>query len=88
MVAGATGVLLQNRGAAFSLDPTHRNCLAPSKLPAHTPIPAMYLLGGHPRLAYGTIGGDGQPQTQAALVTRIVDRGLGPREAIEAPRWL
>ena len=40
------------------------------------------------RLVYGTMGGDGQPQTQAALVTRVVDRGLGPQSAIEAPRWL
>jgi gamma-glutamyltranspeptidase/glutathione hydrolase len=48
----------------------------------------MYLVGGRPRLVSGTMGGDGQPQTQAALVTRIVDRGLGLQEAVEAPRWL
>ena len=48
----------------------------------------MYLVGGRPRLVYGTMGGDGQPQTQAALVTRIVDRGLSPQAAVEAPRWL
>jgi gamma-glutamyltranspeptidase/glutathione hydrolase len=88
VVASDTGVLLQNRGAAFSLLPAHPNCLAPRKRPAHTLIPAMYLVGGRPRLVSGTMGGDGQPQTQAALVTRIVDRGLGPQEAVEAPRWL
>jgi gamma-glutamyltranspeptidase len=88
VVAGDTGVLLQNRGAAFSLDPAHPNCLAPRKRPAHTLIPAMYLVGRRPRVVSGTMGGDGQPQTQAALVTRIVDRGLGPQEAVEAPRWL
>jgi gamma-glutamyltranspeptidase/glutathione hydrolase len=88
VVAGDTGVLLQNRGAFFSLDERHPNCLAPRKRTAHTLIPSMYLVSGRPRLVYGTMGGDGQPQTQAALVTRAVDHGLGPQAAIEAPRWL
>jgi gamma-glutamyltranspeptidase len=88
VVAGDTGVLLQNRGAFFALDPRHPNCLAPGKRPAHTLIPSMYLVDGRPRLAYGTMGGEGQPQTQAALVTRVVDHGLGPQAAVEAPRWL
>ncbi|MGH7393700.1 MAG: gamma-glutamyltransferase, partial [Candidatus Rokuibacteriota bacterium] len=88
VVAGDTGVLLQNRGAFFSLDPAHPNALAPRKRTAHTLIPSMYLVGGRPRLVYGTMGGEGQPQTQAALVTRLVDRGLGPQAAVEAPRWL
>jgi gamma-glutamyltranspeptidase/glutathione hydrolase len=88
VVAGDTGVLLQNRGCFFSLDPSHPNCLAPRKRTAHTLIPSMYLTGGRPRFVYGTMGGDGQPQTQAALVTRLVDRGLGPQAAVEAPRWL
>jgi gamma-glutamyltranspeptidase/glutathione hydrolase len=48
----------------------------------------MYLAGGRPRFVYGTMGGEGQPQTQAALLTRLVDRGLGPQAAVEAPRWL
>jgi gamma-glutamyltranspeptidase/glutathione hydrolase len=88
VVAGDTGVILQNRGAFFSLDPTHPNCLAPRKRTAHTLIPSMYLVDGRPRFVYGTMGGEGQPQTQAALVTRLVDRGLGPQAAVEAPRWL
>jgi gamma-glutamyltranspeptidase/glutathione hydrolase len=88
VVAGDTGVVLQNRGAFFSLDPTHPNCLAPGKRTAHTLIPSMYFRGGRPRFVYGTMGGDGQPQTQAALVTRLVDDGLGPQAAVEAPRWL
>lgn len=88
VVAGDTGVLLQNRGAFFSLDPAHPNRLAPRKRTAHTLIPSMYLLDGRPRYVYGTMGGEGQPQTQAALVTRLVDRGLGPQAAVEAPRWL
>lgn len=88
VVAGETGVLLQNRGAFFSLDPAHPNHLAPRKRTATTLIPSMYLVAGRPRLVYGTMGGEGQPQTQAALVCRIVDRGLGPQAAVEAPRWL
>jgi gamma-glutamyltranspeptidase/glutathione hydrolase len=88
VVAGDTGVLLQNRGAFFSLDEAHPNRLAPRKRTAHTLIPSMYLVDGRPRLVYGTMGGDGQPQTQAALVTRAIDRGLGPQAAAEAPRWL
>ena len=88
VLAGSTGVLLQNRGAFFSLDPAHPNRLAPRKRTAHTLIPSMYLVDGRPRLVYGTMGGEGQPQTQAALVTRIVDRGLAPQAAVEAPRWL
>ena len=88
MVAGGTGVILQNRGAFFSLDPTHPNCLAPGKRTAHTLIPSMYLVSDRPRFVYGTMGGEGQPQTQAALVTRLVDRGYGLQAAVEAPRWL
>jgi gamma-glutamyltranspeptidase/glutathione hydrolase len=88
VVAGDTGIVLQNRGAYFSLDPAHPNRLAPRKRTAHTLIPSMYLVDGTPRFVYGTMGGDGQPQTQAALVTRLVDRGLGPQAAVEAPRWL
>jgi oxamate amidohydrolase len=88
VVAGDTGVLLQNRGCFFSLDPSHPNALAPRKRTAHTLIPSMYLVDGRPRFVYGTMGGEGQPQTQAALVTRLVDRGLGAQAAVEAPRWL
>ena len=88
VVAGDAGVLLQNRGAFFSLDPAHPNALGPSKLTATTLIPSMFLVEGRPRLVYGTMGGEGQPQTQAALLTRILDRGLGPQAAVEAPRWL
>ncbi len=88
IVAGDTGVLLQNRGTFFSLDPTHVNHLAPRKRTFHTLIPAMLLKGDRLFLVYGTMGGEGQPQTQSALVTRIVDFGFGLQEAIEAPRWL
>jgi gamma-glutamyltranspeptidase/glutathione hydrolase len=88
IVAGDTGVLLQNRGSFFSLDPTHVNRLEPRKRTFHTLIPAMLLKGDRLFLVYGTMGGEGQPQTQSALVTRIVDFGFSLQEAIEAPRWL
>ncbi|TSI05958.1 gamma-glutamyltransferase [Lysinibacillus sp. BW-2-10] len=83
-----TGIVLQNRGSYFSLDENHVNALAPRKRSFHTLNPAMLLKNGNPTLVYGTMGGEGQPQTQAALVTRIVDYGMNVQEAIEAPRWL
>jgi gamma-glutamyltranspeptidase/glutathione hydrolase len=88
VLAGDTGVVLQNRGSFFSLDPGHVNALAPGKRTLHTLIPAMYLEDGRPRLVYGTMGGEGQPQTQAAVLTRRLFRGLGVQAAVEAPRWL
>jgi oxamate amidohydrolase len=87
-VAGDTGVLLQNRGAFFSLDPRHPNRLEPGKRTFHTLIPAMLFRGDEPYLVYGTMGGEGQPQTHAAMVTRLVDFGYDVQQAIEAPRWL
>lgn len=88
LVAGDTGVVLQNRGSFFSLDSKQANALAPGKRTMHTLIPSMYLEGGRPRFVYGTMGGEGQPQTQAAMLTRRLDRGLGPQACVEAPRWL
>jgi len=88
LVAGDTGVVLQNRGSFFSLDPTSANALAPGKLTMHTLTPSMYLEEGRARFVCGTMGGEGQPQTQAALLTRRLHRGLGPQAAVEAPRWL
>ncbi len=88
IVAGDTGILLQNRGSFFSLDPTHVNTLEPLKRTMHTLNPPMLRKNGKPWLVYGTMGGEGQPQTQAALVTRMVDFGLSPHDAVAAPRWL
>jgi oxamate amidohydrolase len=88
VVAGDTGILLQNRGAFFSLDDAHPNRLEPGKRTFHTLIPAMLLKDGEPDLVYGTMGGEGQPQTHAAMVTRLVDFGYDVQQAIEAPRWL
>ncbi len=88
IVAGDTGVLLQNRGSFFSLDPTHINHIEPGKRTFHTLNAAMLLKDKKPFLVYGTMGGEGQPQTQAAIATRVVDFGMFPQDAVAAPRWL
>jgi gamma-glutamyltranspeptidase/glutathione hydrolase len=88
VMGGDTGIILQNRGSFFSLDERHPNTLEPGKRSFHTIIPAMLLRDGKPALAYGTMGGEGQPQTQAALITRLIDFGYDVQQAIEAPRWL
>jgi gamma-glutamyltranspeptidase/glutathione hydrolase len=88
VVAGDTGIIMQNRGSFFSLDDNHPNRLEPGKRTFHTIIPAMMLKDGEPVLAYGTMGGEGQPQTQAAMLTWLIDFGYDVQQAIEAPRWL
>jgi len=88
LVAGDTGIVPQNRGSIFSLDPSHPNSLEPGKRPAHTLIPALLDRDGQDWVALGAMGGEGQPQTHAAVITRLVDFGLDLQEAIEAPRWL
>ena len=88
VMVGDTGLLWHNRGAAFSLDAAHPNCLAPGKRPFHTLNPGMYLEGGRPTLLYGTQGADGQPQTLAAILTRMIDYGMEPAAALARPRFL
>ncbi|WP_298225241.1 gamma-glutamyltransferase [Acidocella sp.] len=83
-----TGVLLQNRGAGFSLDPSHPNVLAPGKKSATTLMAGMLFRDGKPYMVHGTQGGDVQAQTNASLVTRVVDFNLNVQQAIEAPRIL
>ena len=88
VVLPATGVLMQNRGASFSLDPRSHNALKPGAVPFHTLNPALGVLRDGRVIAYGTMGGDGQPQTQAALFTRHVLYRQPLERAIDAPRWL
>ena len=82
-----TGVFFQNRGAGFSLSPGP-NQLAPGKRPFHTLNPALAHLKDGRVMAYGTMGGEGQPQTQAAVFSRHVQLGQDLQAAITAPRWL
>ena len=88
VVPEGTGIVLQNRGSFFSLDQANVNCLQPHKRTFHSLNPAMLCKDGRPYLVYGCMGGEGQPQTQAAVVTRVADFGMSPQDAINAPRWL
>ena len=82
-----TGVVFQNRGAGFGLEPGP-NQLAPGKTPFHTLNPALAELTDGRVMAYGTMGGEGQPQTQAAVFTRYAHFGVPLQQAVTAPRWL
>jgi gamma-glutamyltranspeptidase / glutathione hydrolase len=86
IVAEGTGMLLQNRGSYFSLDPGHVNRLEPRKRTMHTLIPAMASRDGRPWAIFGTMGGDGQPQLQSQVLVNLVDFGLEPGEAVARPR--
>jgi gamma-glutamyltranspeptidase/glutathione hydrolase len=83
-----TGIVMQNRGASFSLDPKALNALAPGRRPFHTLNPALAELKDGRVIAYGTMGGDGQPQSQAAVFTRYVTFRQPLERALDAPRWL
>jgi len=87
IVAGDTGICLQNRGAGFVADPTHPNALAPGKRPLHTIIPAMLLKDERPWLCFGVMGGDVQPQGHVQVAINLIDFNMNVQEAIEAPRY-
>ena len=89
MVPPKLGFPLQNRGSFFSLDPQHINTLEPGKRTFHTLMPGLVMNeDGSPYLVFGTMGGEGQPQTQLAMLTRVLDFGFDPQTAIDLPRWL
>ena len=87
LVAGDTGIVLQNRGSLFSLTPGHPNQLAPGKRPFHTLIPAMVLKDNQPYLSYGVMGGDMQAQGHVQVLLNLVDFGMNIQEAGEAARF-
>lgn len=87
MVPG-TGITLHNRGALFELAGPHPNLLAPGKRPFHTLSPAMALnADGSLAMAFGTPGGDGQPQTLVQVLDNVLRHGMTPQQAVESPRW-
>ncbi|HBE29048.1 MAG TPA: gamma-glutamyltransferase, partial [Ktedonobacter sp.] len=88
VVVDDTGIVLQNRGAYFSLDPTAANALAPAKRTLHTLIPSIALRNGRPGMVFGAMGGDGQPQTHLQVYTAVARFGLNIQQAIEMPRWV
>lgn len=88
VVLPETGITWQNRGTSFSLADGALNRLAPGRKPLHTIQPALAVLGDGRTLLYGTMGGEGQPQTQAAIFTRHVLFGQELQAAVTAPRWL
>lgn len=88
VVVPGTGLVWNNRGVSFSLDASHRNALAPGYKPFHTLNPAFALLSDGRRISYGTMGGEGQPQTQAALFSRYLYDGRTLSDAISRGRWL
>lgn len=87
MVAGDTGICLQDRGACFVLDPEHRNCWAPGKRPYHTIIPSMITREGVLFASYGVMGGFMQPQGHLQVVSHLIDHEVTPQQALDAPRF-
>lgn len=83
-----TGICWQNRGASFRVANDGWNAVAPGRKPFHTLNPAMALFHDGREMVYGTMGGEGQPQTQAAVFTRYAYLDQQPQEAITSPRWL
>jgi gamma-glutamyltranspeptidase/glutathione hydrolase len=87
LVAQGTGIALQNRGASFSLADDHPNRLEPGKRPFHTLIPAVARFDADDWAALGVMGGYMQPQGHLQVLTNLLDRGLSPQAALDAPRW-
>jgi len=88
IVLPQTGITWQNRGSSFRLAETGWNALRPGRKPFHTLNPALAKFDDGRVMAYGTMGGEGQPQTQAALFSRYARFGVDLQAAISAPRWL
>ncbi len=87
LVAGETGIALQNRGASFSLDPEHPNSLEPGKRPFHTLIPGLARFGENDWAAFGVMGGYMQPQGHIQIISNIVDYGMPIQRALDEARW-
>ncbi|MDB5703035.1 MAG: hypothetical protein JWN66_151 [Sphingomonas bacterium] len=88
LVLPQTGITWQNRGSSFRLAESGWNALRPGRKPFHTLNPALARFDDGRVMAYGTMGGEGQPQTQAAIFTRYARFGIPLQEAISRPRWL
>jgi gamma-glutamyltranspeptidase/glutathione hydrolase len=87
VVAGDTGIVMNNRLCSFVLDRTMANSLAPGKRPAHTLNSYMAFRNGEFVAVGGTPGNDDQPQSNLQILHCLLDREMDPQAAIEAPRW-
>ena len=87
LVAGDTGIVLQNRGSLFELNVRHPNVVAPRKRPFHTLIPGMLVKDAKPYYSFGVMGGDMQPQGHVQVILNHVDFGMDAQQAGEAPRF-
>jgi len=88
VVVPGTGVSLQNRGQGFTLDPDHPNLVAGGKRPFHTIIPGFLCdADGRPRMSFGVMGGNMQPQGHVQTLMRLLRYGQQPQAACDAPRW-
>ena len=87
LVVPGTGIALHSRGASFSLDPSHPNALAPKKLPFHTLIPGIATRDDELWLSYGVMGTVQQAQGQIQVLSNMIDFGISPQAALDAPRF-
>ncbi|WP_323810144.1 gamma-glutamyltransferase family protein [Sphingobium baderi] len=88
LVLPETGITWQNRGSSFRLTADGWNALQPGRKPFHTLNPALARFEDGRVMGYGTMGGEGQPQTQAAIFSRYARFGVPLQEAVSRPRWL
>ena len=87
VVVPGTGVSLQNRGHGFVLDAKHPNVVAGGKRPFHTIIPGFLCQHGRPRMSFGVMGGNMQPQGHMQTLVRMIDYKQNLQAACDAPRW-